>query len=370
MSITPEDALRDLRDQIDAVDQQILDCLSRRARLAQSVAQIKEAHEGADAVFYRPEREAQVLDRLVGLNQGPLPDADVELLFREIMSSCRALERRLRVAYLGPEGTYTQEAVIRQFGHAVHTVPLNSIDEVFRDVAAGSCEYGVVPVENSTEGVVSHTLDTLKNAALKICGEVELSIHHHLLVGARTQADQITRIYAHAQTLGQCRQWLDAHYPGVERVAVSSNARAARMVQIEWNSAAIAGGTAAEIYGLTKISECIEDSPDNTTRFLVLSARAAEPSGHDKTSIVVSMHNKPGALHSLLGVFNEAGIDLTKIETRPSRSQKWNYLFFIDFVGHFQDTSVQQVLQKIEEQSQSLRYLGSYPMARSAEVSA
>jgi len=238
-----------------------------------------------------------------------------------------------------------------------------AIDEVFREVAAGASQFGVVPVENSTEGAVNHTLDSFLEHNLSICGEVELRIHHHLLIGENTKADSITRIYSHAQSLAQCRKWLDSYYPSVERVAVASNAEAARRVKGEWNSAAIAGDMAASLYGLTPVQQKIEDRPDNSTRFLIIGNQDVPPSGDDKTSIIVSMQNKPGALHELLLPFHTNNIDLSRIETRPSRSGKWTYVFFIDFLGHQADPLIRDVLERLSSGAVALKVLGSYPRA-------
>lgn len=284
-------------------------------------------------------------------------------LFREIMSACLALEQPVKVAFLGPEGTFTQEAALKHFGHSAVTVPMGAIDEVFREVAAGAVNYGVVPVENSTEGMINHTLDTFLDSTLNICGEVELRIHHHLLVGPSTHTDHITRIYSHSQSLAQCRQWLDGHYPKAERIAVSSNADAAKRIKGEWNSAAIAGDMAAELYDLQKLSEKIEDRPDNSTRFLIIGREAIPASGDDKTSIIVAVRNEPGALHNLLEPFHRIGVDLTRVETRPSRTGKWTYVFFIDFEGHRDDPKVSAVLAEVSSIVADLRVLGSYPKA-------
>ena len=359
------DKLSKLRQQIDEIDARILELISERARCAQEVAAVKteSAEDQQQASFYRPEREAQVLRAIMDKNKGPLDNEEMARLFREIMSACLALEQPVRVAYLGPEGTFTQAAAIKHFGHSAVTLPMAAIDEVFREVAAGSVSYGVVPVENSTEGVVNHTLDNFLEASVKICGEVELRIHHHLLVSDKTQKQGITRIYSHAQSLAQCRKWLDAHYPGVERVAVNSNAEAAKRIKGEWNAAAIAGDMAAELYGLEKIAEKIEDQPDNSTRFFIIGTQKVPPSGNDKTSIIVAMRNKPGALHDLLVPFRQANIDLTRVETRPSRSGRWTYVFFIDFLGHSETADIQQVLQQVADQAADLKVLGSYPQA-------
>ncbi|MBD7978140.1 MULTISPECIES: prephenate dehydratase [Pseudomonas] len=359
------DQLKALRVRIDSLDEKILELISDRARCAQEVARVKmlNLQPGETPVFYRPEREAWVLKHIMELNKGPLDNEEMARLFREIMSSCLALEQPLKVAYLGPEGTFTQAAALKHFGASVQSKPMAAIDEVFREVVAGAVNFGVVPVENSTEGAVSHTLDSFLEHDIVICGEVELRIHHHLLIGENTKSANISRIYSHAQSLAQCRKWLDAHYPNVERVAVASNAEAAKRVKSEWNSAAIAGDVAAQLYGLSKLQEKIEDRPDNSTRFLMIGNQEVPPTGDDKTSIIVSMSNRPGALHELLVPFHANGIDLTRIETRPSRSGKWTYVFFIDFVGHHQDPLVKAVLEQLSQEAVALKVLGSYPKA-------
>ncbi len=363
--MSDEDQLKALRKRIDSLDERILELISERASCAQTVAQVKQKSlpAGSEPVFYRPEREAWVLKHIMELNKGPLDNEEMARLFREIMSACLALEQPLKVAYLGPEGTFTQAAAIKHFGHSVISVPMAAIDEIFREVAAGAVQFGVVPVENSTEGAINHTLDSFLEHDMVICGEVELRIHHHLLVGENTKTDKISRVYSHAQSLAQCRKWLDAHYPNVERVAVSSNAEAAKRVKGEWNSAAIAGDMAGELYGLSKIAEKIEDRPDNSTRFLIIGSQMVPPTGDDKTSVIVSMRNKPGALHHLLQPFHNNGIDLSRIETRPSRSGKWTYVFFIDFFGHQHDPLIKDALEKINDESVALKVLGSYPKA-------
>ncbi len=357
-------SLDEIRASIDALDEQILQLLSARARCAQEVAEVKGKDSPDKLVqFYRPEREAQVLRRVMALNPGPLPAEQVGRLFREIMSTCLALEQPMRIAFLGPEGTYTHAAAFKHFGGAVTTVPLSSIDEVFREVEAGAAHYGVVPVENSTEGMVNHTLDSFMNSSLCMMGEVELRIHHHLLIAEGTQVGSISRIYSHQQSLAQCRKWLDAHFPKAERVAVSSNAEAARRVRGEWHSAAIAGETAGRLYDLVSLHANIEDDPNNTTRFLVIGADRPLSTGQDKTSILVSVHNQSGALYKVLEPFNRAGISLTRIETRPSRTDLWSYVFFIDFEGHQEDAPVVAVLDELRSHAAELKILGSYPKA-------
>ena len=357
-----EPTLEQLRAQIDGLDDQLQQLMNQRANLAQKVAEVKLATDG-EAVFYRPEREAQVLRRVKERNTGPLDGETMARLFREIMSACLALEQRMKVAFLGPDGTFTHQAVLKHFGHAVEAISLGAIDEVFREVESGAAQYGVVPVENSTEGVVNHTLDSFMGSSLKICGEVDLRIHHHLLLGEHTLENKITRIYSHQQTLAQCRKWLDAHMPAVERVAVSSNAQAARRLKDEWNAAAIAGEMAAELYGLKISRHNIEDRPDNTTRFIIIGRQDTPPSGQDKTSILVRMKNRPGALYHVLKPFKEHGVDLTRVESRPSRSGNWSYVFFIDFEGHRDDDNVGAVLAALEQEAMDIRFLGSYPRA-------
>lgn len=356
--------LDQLRQQIDSLDENIQKLLSARARCAQQVAEVKKADDPAATVFYRPEREAQVLQKVMARNEGPLHPEEMARLFREIMSACLALEHPMKIAFLGPAGTFTQAAALKHFGHSVATVALATIDEVFREVEAGAVNYGVVPVENSTEGVVTHTADSFMTSTVRIIGEVELRIHHHLLVSDGTKPEAISRIYSHQQSLGQCRKWLDAHYPKAELVAVSSNAEAARLIKGEWHSAAIAGDTAAELYGLKKLHECIEDNPKNTTRFLIIGTEDVPRSGDDKSSMIVSMRkNQSGALYSILESFKTRNINLTRIESRPSQTDAWSYVFFIDFEGHADDEPVKAALTELESRVRDLKLLGSYPKA-------
>jgi chorismate mutase/prephenate dehydratase len=278
------------------------------------------------------------------------------------MSACLALERPLRVAYLGPEGTFTQAAAQRHFGHAINSAPLPAIDEVFREVESGAADYGVVPVENSTEGVVNHTLDMFLSSPLCICGEVELRIHHHLISQAQDWRE-LKRVYSHQQSLAQCREWLDRNLMGAERVPVSSNAEAVRRSVQDTQAAAIGGQVAAEVYGLPVLVRNIEDAPDNTTRFLVIGHQAAAPSGHDKTSLLVSAPNRAGALHRLLEPVARHGLDMTRIESRPSRRGMWDYVFFVDLGGHREQPEVAAALEELEQQASLFRVLGSYPEA-------
>jgi chorismate mutase/prephenate dehydratase len=353
--------LSEIRERINTLDAQLQQLLNERAKLAQQVAEIK-LQQGAEVEFYRPEREAQVLRQVLERNQGPLPGEEMARLFREIMSACLALEQPLQVAFLGPEGTFTQAAALKHFGHSVSTVPMSAIDEVFREVESGAANYGVVPVENSTEGVINHTLDMFLQSKLSICGEVELRVHHHLL-SADGDKTKVTRIYSHQQSLAQCREWLDANCAKIERVPVSSNAKAARLAQEEPGAAAIAGEVAAELYQLKFIEKNIEDNPDNTTRFLVIGKQRTPPSGDDKTSLLVAASNKPGALFRLLKPFADGGISMSRIESRPSRLANWEYVFFIDFDGHMDDARVKECLKSLREEATLLKVLGSYPRA-------
>jgi chorismate mutase / prephenate dehydratase len=355
--------LEAVRSRIDAVDEEIHRFISERARLAQAVG-ISKAASGRAVDFYRPEREAQVLRRARARNTGPLRDEEVLRLFREIMSACLAQQEPLKVAFLGPEGTFTQTAVLNHFGHSVRALPLSSIDEVFHEVEAGSADFGVVPIENSTEGTVNHTLDRFLSSPLKICGEVELRIRQHLM-GAMNSLGRILRVCSHPQSLAQCREWLEEHLPGIEQVPVSSNAEGARRARDEKGSAAIAGETAAEVYGLKVLAADIEDRADNTTRFLILGRKLFAPSGEDRTTLLVSvLHtDAPGALSRLLEPLARHRVSLTRIESRPSRRRKWDYVFFIDFEGHAEDPNVSRALAALKKRASLFRVLGSYPRA-------
>ena len=359
-----EKRLGEIRDEIDQLDQQIQQLISQRALLAQEVAETKlaTAEAGASVAFYRPEREAQVLARVMERNQGPLGDEEMARLFREVRSACLALEQPMRIAFLGPAGTFTQAAALKQFGHSVNTLPMASIPAVFHDVESDHAHYGVVPVENSTEGVISHTLDMFINSPLRINGEVELRIHHYLM-SQGTDLSQVKRIYSHQQSLAQCRDWLDEHLEGVDQITVSSNAEAARIALKEPGAAAIAGEVASEIYKLNVLARNIEDEPDNTTRFLVVGKQSPAPSGHDKTSLLVSTHNRPGALYELLSPFSDNGVSMSRIESRPSRRGNWDYLFFVDIDGHAEDDNVKHALKTLESGATMFRVLGSYPKA-------
>lgn len=357
-----DDKLNQARQRIDTLDEQIQAMISERALIAQDVARIKAAMgNGADC--YRPSREAEVLRRVMERNRGPLTDQSIVRVMREIMSACLSLESPLEIAYLGPEGTYTQAAVFKHFGNAVKARPLAAINEIFRDVEAGNADYGVVPVENSTEGVVNYTLDMFATSSLLICGEVSLPVHHHLL-GNGEDLSEVKQVFAHSQSFAQCRQWLDRKMPHAERVTVASNGEGARMAsEATASAAAIAGKPAAERYDLNILAANIEDEPDNTTRFLVIGRQIVPPSGSDMSSILLSSHNKPGALYDLLRPFADAGVNLTRIESRPSRRAQWDYNFFVDIEGHSQLPAIKQVLQGMQANAAFYKFLGSYPKA-------
>lgn len=355
-----EQHLKNIRARIDSLDEQIQELISQRAAAAKEIADIKLA-EGTDIQFYRPEREAAVLSRVQDRNQGPLSDEEMARLFREIMSACLALEQPLRIAFLGPQGTFTQSAALKHFGHSVHTEPMNAIPDVFQEVESGAAHYGVVPVENSTEGVVTHTLDTFIKSPLRICGEVTLRINHQLL--GRVELGAVKTVYSHQQSLAQCRGWLDRHLFGARRVAVGSNAEAARLATTEPDCAAIAGETAVELYGLKSLAKNIEDEPGNTTRFLVIGKQRVPPSGRDKTSLLLATHNVSGGLHRLLTPLADHRVSMSRIESRPSRQRIWDYVFFVDLEGHEEDEQVAKALTALKQEAKLCKVLGSYPRA-------
>ncbi len=358
---TEEAQLKAIRERIDSIDTQIQDLINARAKAAGDVASIK-LGAGGDPVFYRPEREAQVLRLVKSRNQGPLNDEEMARLFREIMSACLALEYPQNIAFLGPEGTFTQAAALKHFGHSVTTLPVDAISDVFQEVEAGNCHYGVVPVENSTEGIISHTLDMFLNSPLQICGEVTLRIHQNLLSLAG-KLGAVERVYSHQQSLAQCRGWLDRHLPNAEQIAVGSNAEAAKLAGQETSAAAIAGETAGEIYALDMLAHDIEDEPGNTTRFLIIGRQRVPLSGDDKTSLLISTKNKAGGLHKLLEPLAAHGVSMTRIESRPSRRGMWDYVFFIDVDGHREEPKVVIALAALEEAAGLYKILGSYPKA-------
>lgn len=355
------DSLAGIRTQIDALDAQLQALISDRARLAAQVRASKGSLTHA-VDYYRPEREAEVLRAVRARNDGPISDAEMLRLFREIMSVCLAQQEPLKIAYLGPEGTFTQQAVNRHFGHSVQTLGVASIDEVFSQVEAAEADFGVVPVENSNQGIVSHTLDRFVESDLKICGEIQMAIHHNLLTQSKGLAD-IERLYSHQQSLSQCKTWIRKHLPAVECIAVSSNAEAARRVRNAPDAAAISSQSAAEIYGLPVLFARIEDEPDNATRFLVIGRQLLAPSGDDKTSLMLAGDEGPGALHSLLDPLARNAVNMSRIESRPASAAAWSYVFFIDVEGHAETEPLKSALQDMRKLSSLTRVLGSYPKA-------
>jgi chorismate mutase / prephenate dehydratase len=356
-------ALVDLRGKIDGVDERIQRLIAERAQYAKEIGILKGLTSTVE--FYRPEREAQVLRKVVERNDGPLRDEEMVRLFRELMSACLAQEEPLKVAYLGPEGTFTQSAVFKHFGHSVHALAVPTIDEVFHEVESGSADFGVAPIENSSEGTINiHTLDMFLTSPLKICGEIELRIHQHLM-GQMQDLKDVKRVCSHPQSLAQCRGWLKQHLPDVEQVPVASNAEAARRARDEDGTAALAGEAAAKVYGLRILFNTVEDRDDNTTRFVVIGRKLFPASGKDKTSVLVSTResSEPGVLLHLLQPLSKHGVNMTRIESRPSRKRKWDYVFFLDLDGHAEDKPVRKALDEMKAKASLFKVLGSFPKA-------
>ena len=354
-----EKEIAKLRLAIDALDADLLELLNRRAAAVRKVGGLK---GGAPA--YRPERESEILRRVAARKDGALPAESAVTLFREIISACRALEQDIRVAYLGPQGTFSEQAARKQFGQAVRAEPAPSIDEVFRSAESGATQFAVVPAENSTDGVVGRTLDLLLTTPLAICGEIELRVRQNLLSRLPKLA-AVKRVYSHAQSLAQCNGWLNQNLPNAERIQVSSNAEAARRASKEKGAAAIAGEAAAALYKLKVLGSGIEDDPNNTTRFLVLGRVEPAPTGRDRTSLVMSAENKPGSIHALLSPLAANGVSMSRIESRPAkaRSARWEYVFFIDVEGHQSDSKVASAIAELKVRAPFLKILGSYPIA-------
>ncbi len=352
--------LKQLRDQIDAIDNELLQLISKRAKLAQEIGKIKRS-----GIVYRPEREAQILMRIQSLNPGPISNQHITHFFTEIMSLCRALEKPMSVAFLGPNGTFSEEAALKRFGSAITEVACDSIDDVFRNVESDTVNYGVVPVENSSEGAVGRTMDLLLQTPLLICGEIQLPVHQFLMA-QQTELAHITKIYSHPQSLAQCHHWLKTNLPHVPDAAfinAASNADAARQAAADKQAAAIASQRAAELYGLSICAENIEDDPNNTTRFLVIGKQMAAPSGKDKTSLIMSSNNRSGAIYQLLEPLAQHGVSMSRLESRPSRTGLWQYVFFVDIEGHQQNDHVAAALAGLRDQAMFLKILGSYPAA-------
>ena len=354
-------ALADVRARIDGIDRQIQELIAQRAAFALQVGKAK-GKLAAAVDYYRPEREAQVLRMVVDRNEGPLSDEVLVHVFREIMSACLAQQEPLKIGYLGPEGTFSQQAVLKHFGRSAHGLPLGSIEEVFQEVEAGNADFGVVPVENSGQGTIQSTLDMFLTSPLKICGEVELSVHQHLM--SRTgRLEDIDRVYSHPMSLAQCKAWLRQHLPKAEKIPVASNAEAARRARTADDAAAIAGESAGHVYGLKVVAGPIQDRQDNTTRFLVLGRELFSPSGHDRTSLLVYVRDQPGALYNVLSPFARHGVSMNRIESRPSHAGRWQYAFFIDVSGHVADAAVGSALSELGEYAADVKVLGSYPVA-------
>ncbi|MDR7098494.1 chorismate mutase/prephenate dehydratase [Lysobacter niabensis] len=353
--------LAEVRAHIDGIDQRIQALIIERANWAHQVGKAK-GKLAAAVDYYRPEREAQVLRRVVDRNDGPLNDEVLVRLFREIMSACLAQQEPLKIGFLGPEGTHSQQAVYKHFGHSIHGLPLSSIEEVFQEVEAGHADFGVVPVENSTQGTIQSTLDMFLTSSLRICGEVELRVHQHLLSRAGRLED-IERVYSHPQSFAQCKAWLRQYLPKAEKIAVTSNADAAKRARNADDAAAIAGISAATVYGLKSLAGPIEDRPDNTTRFLVLGRELFPPSGNDRTSLLVFIKDQPGALYHVLAPFAKHGLSMNRIESRPGHTGLWQYAFFIDITGHAQEDAMRRALDEVEAFAQEVKVLGSYPVA-------
>jgi chorismate mutase/prephenate dehydratase len=352
-------SLQDLRHQIDEIDAQLLELLSKRARLAQEVGHGKTR---STTQFFSPERERQIFERLRQMNQGPLPNPAVKAIWREIISASRALEAPLSAAYLGPPGTFSHRAALDKFGTSSDLKPVDTIPDVFAEVERGGVSYGVVPVENSTEGVVPYTLDMFSQTPLKVCAEVFVPVVHNVATKAETLKD-VKRLYTHPQSLAQSRGWVRDNLPKVEIVDVTSNSKSAQMASVDSEGAAICTDIAAEIYNVPVVAAHVEDSPHNRTRFLVIGKNEPHPSGKDKTSIFFSVRHKAGALLRAMAAFDAHNINLTMIESRPTKQMPWEYVFFIDFQGHVKEEHVTHALRMLEEQSLFVTILGSYPEA-------
>ncbi|MDQ8034953.1 chorismate mutase [Bordetella genomosp. 1] len=359
MDETLQAQLAPLRARIDAIDAQILDLLSQRARTAQEVGVVKHAAQ-ADGPVLRPEREAEVIRGLQAKNGGPFPNAAVASVWTEIMSACRGLERGMTVAYLGPQGSFSEQAAFEQFGHSVQGLPCASFDEVFRAIEGGQADMGMVPVENSTEGAVNRSMDLLLNTQLKIMGERSLLIRHCLMTRSGTM-DGITTISAHPQALAQCQGWLTRHYPNLNRVAAASNSEAARVAAEDPSVAAIAGEVAAPAWKLQVVESGIQDDPYNRTRFLAIGHIEPLSSGKDKTSLILAVPHRAGAVYEMLKPLAANGVSMTRFESRPARTGQWEYYFYVDVLGHQRDPQVATALAELQSQVAFLKILGSYP---------
>ncbi len=358
--MSDEKNLELLRYDIDAVDDRILELLNRRAELVLEVGRLK-SRENRE--FHVPSREREIYDRLALVNKGPFPSEAVRSVFREIISASLALEAPMKVAFLGPKATFSHLAAMQHFGLSAELVPQKSIPAVFEDVEKGRALYGLVPVENSTEGVISHTLDMFMESDLTINAEVILEVSHYLL--SRTgRFEDVKKIYSHPQPLAQCRRWLTENFPNVPLVDVASTTLAAQIVSEDYSAAAIASQYAATLYDLKVVRERIEDQVNNVTRFLVIGSRLAEKSGDDRTSLMFSVKDEPGILHRMLEPFAKRGVNLSKIESRPNKTKAWEYIFFLDLAGHISEQPVADAVQELKGFCQFVKILGSYPRAK------
>jgi len=349
-------SLEELRGSIDGIDDRILDLLRERAELVEKVGQVKDK---SGESYYAPEREEALLRRLAAANRSRLPESSLRAIYREILSSMRALEQTIKVAYLGPRSTFSHQAAARHFGSAVELLPERTIAEVFEAVERDRAHYGVVPIENSQEGSVNATLDRFMDSEARICAQIFLPVELNLL--GRGPLDKVRKVYSHPQPFGQCRRWLAEHLPSAECIEVSSTARAAEMAAAEAGAAALAGGMAGEEFGLPVLARSIQDSASNVTRFFVIGRQPARPSGRDKTSVMFAVKDQPGALAKALAPFEKSGISLTRIESRPSKRQAWEYYFFADFAGHAEEAKVAAALAELSSVCAFTRILGSYP---------
>lgn len=350
--------MKPLRDRIDEIDTQILELLNRRARVAQEVGHVKNK---SDAPIFRPDREAQVLRRIAERNPGPLGNTELQTIYKEIMSACRSLEKRIIVACLGPSGTFSEQAVYRYFGTAIDALPCPTIDEVFRAAEAGTADFGVVPIENSTEGAINRTLDLLMQTPLTISSEISIPIQHNLMT-LNGKMENIQTICAHSQALAQCQGWLNQHFPNIMRHAVSSNAEAARMASEDNRVAAIAGEMASKQYGLQVVSAHIQDESQNRTRFAVIGRKETEPTGKDQTSLLLSVQNKAGAVYKMLEPLEKYGVSMTRLESRPAKTGNWEYYFFVDIEGHVKEEKIEKALSELKDRVVYFKVLGSYPI--------
>lgn len=350
--------IKQIRKKIDSLDQKIVNLLNSRAKIILEIGKLKNKH---NKPIYAPAREKEILTKIAEGNKGPLNIDSLAAIYREIMSASLSLEKPITIAYLGPKATFTHLAAIKKFGSSLEYLASNNISDVFMEVEKDNADYGVIPIENSIEGAISHTLDMLVDSDLKICSQIMLDISHNLL--ARCAKKDIQKIYSNPNVFGQCRIWLETNLPKADLIEVSSTTRAAQIASREKNAACIASLLAAKEYKLRIIAKEIEDSPHNITRFLVIGKYEAEPTGYDKTSILFSIKDRVGALQGMLMPFKKHKINLTKIESRPSKKKAWDYFFFVDFIGHRKDRSVKKALEELEEKCKFLKVLGSYPMS-------